>query len=68
MYYPWFGRVRGRLHVAEKTRLPQIGSGHVRAQVTHLLGDDRQRQPVLRVPDEFPHPLLGVRVALITGS
>ena len=31
--------------------------------MTHLLRHDREREAVLGVVHQFPHPLLGVRVA-----
>ena len=36
--------------------------------VSHLLGDYGQGEPVLGVPDELPHPRLGIRVAQAVGA
>ena len=52
----------------EGTRLSQIGGRDRGPEVAHLFRDDGERQPVLHVPDELAHALLGERMTFITDS
>ena len=42
---------RGDWNGAEGAGLPQLGSGHVRPELSHLLGEDGERRRVLGVLD-----------------